>query len=264
MRKSGRPRLVGLPRQGNYATIVSEGVMRLLFVGIFAISTTALAQETAIIPPILLPSLNVGARGEIRVAPDRATVHVAVETKAENAAAAAAENARVQQRVIAAIRGLGVPNDRISTTQYNVLPDYRYEPNREARLVGYRVTNTVVVELHQLDRVGPVLDVALGAGANRITSLQFYASNTEAARREAIARAVQTARGDAEAMARAAGGSLGELMEAHVGAYYAPPPPPPMPRMEAMAAGVADTPINPGQQTVAVDVQTRWRFLPPR
>jgi uncharacterized protein YggE len=235
--------------------------MRFALVALAAISTTASAQDAAIIPPQPPPSLNVGARGEVRVAPDRATVHVAVETRAETAAAAAAENARIQQRVIAAIRAVGVPNDRISTTQYNVLPDYRYEPNREARLVGYRVTNTVVVELHELDRVGPVLDAALGAGANMITSLQFYASNTETARREAIARAVQTARGDAEAIARAAGGSIGELMEAHVGAYYAPPPPPPMARMEAQAAGMADTPINPGQQTVAVDVQTRWRFL---
>ncbi|CAN5310911.1 SIMPL domain-containing protein [soil metagenome] len=237
--------------------------MRLLYAGIFAISTPVLAQDAAIIPSLQPPSLNVGARGEIRVAPDRATVHVAVETRAENAAAAASQNATVQQRVIAAIRALGVPNDRISTTQYNVLPDYRYEPNREARLVGYRVTNTVVVELHQLDRVGPVLDASLGAGANMITGLQFYASNTENARRDAIGRAIQTARGDAEAMARAAGGSLGQLLEAHVGAYYAPPPP--MPRMmEAQVAGVADTPINPGQQTVAVDVQTRWRFHPPQ
>lgn len=235
--------------------------MKLLYLGIFVISTTVSAQDTGMIAPVPTPSLNVGARGEVRVAPDRATVNIAVETRAENAAAAAAENARLQQRVIAAIRGLGIPNDQISTTQYNVFPDYRYEPNREARLVGYRVTNTVVVELRQLDRVGPVLDAALGAGANMISSLHFYAADTETPRREAIARAIRTARGDAEAMARAAGGSLGPMIEAHVGAYYAPPPPP-MPRMEMQAAGAADTPINPGQQTVAVDVQTRWRFLP--
>lgn len=236
--------------------------MRLAYVGMFLVSTTVMAQESATIPPVPPPSLNVGARGEIKVSPDRATVHIAVETKAENAAAAASENARIQQRVIAAIRAVGVPNDQISTIQYNVFPDYRYERDREPRLVGYRVTNTVVVELRQLDRVGPVLDAALGAGANMITSLHFYASNTETARREAIARAIQTARGDAEAMARAAGGTLGPLMEAHVGAYYAPPPPPPMARMEAQAAAPMDTPINPGQQTVAVDVQTRWRYLP--
>lgn len=238
--------------------------MKWAYVGLFLFSTTLSAQDRDTTPPVQPPSLHVGARGEIKVAPDRATVYVAVDTRAENAAAAASENARVQQRVIAAIRAVGVPNDLISTTQYNVLPDYRYERDREARLVGYRVTNTVVVELRQLDRVGPVLDAALGAGANMITSLQFYASNTEAARREAIGRAMQTARGDAEAIARAAGGTLGPLMEAHVGAYYAPPPPPPMARMEAQAAAPVDTPINPGQQTVAVDVQTRWQFLPGR
>jgi hypothetical protein len=32
----------------------------------------------------------------------------------------------------------------------------------------------------------------------------------------------------------------------------------------AMAGGVAqaDTPINPGDETLSVEVSTRWRFLP--
>jgi uncharacterized protein len=166
--------------------------------------------------------------------------------------------------VIAAIRALGIPADQISTTGYNVFPEYRHDPpTREARLIGYRVNNTVSVEVRQIDQVGPVLDAALGAGANNISGLRFYSSTAEVARREAMARAVATARADAETLARAAGGSLGELLEAHVGAYYAPPPPMPMMRAEAMAAAPADTPISPGEQSIAVDVQTRWRFIPP-
>lgn len=210
------------------------------------------------------PSLNVGARGEVRTQPDRATIHIAVETRASNAAAAASENARLQQRVIAAIRGAGIPQDRISTIGYNVFPEYRHDTSRTPILVGYRVNNTVAVEVHQIDRVGPVLDAALGAGANSISGLRFYSSNAEQLRREAIGRAVQTARADAEVLARSAGGTLGELLEAHVGAFYAPPPPPMPMRMEVAAAAVADTPITPGEQTIAVDVNTRWRFIPAR
>src|SRR5256885_1862146 len=63
-------------------------------------------------------------------------------------------------------------------------------------------------------QVGPVIDTALGKGANRIQALEFYSSNTDAGRRQALAEAIGKARGDAEAMARAAGGKLGPLVEA--------------------------------------------------
>jgi uncharacterized protein YggE len=56
---------------------------------------------------------------------------------------------------------------------------------------------------------------------------------------------------------------LGSLLEVSVGSY-SPPPPRPMMMARAMAGGVAqaDTPINPGDETLSVDVSTRWRFLP--
>jgi uncharacterized protein YggE len=63
------------------------------------------------------------------------------------------------------------------------------------------VTNTVLAEVRRLNQVGPVIDAALSRGANMITSLQFYASNTETARRTAIAAAIEKARADAEAAA---------------------------------------------------------------
>jgi uncharacterized protein YggE len=114
--------------------------------------------------------------------------------------------------------------------------------------------------VRKLSQVGSVIDAALAHGANMIASLQFYASNTETARRAAIATAIEKARADADAAARAAHGTLGSLLEINVGAYS---PPPPQPMMMRMAAGAAqaDTPINAGDQTLSVEVSTRWRFL---
>jgi len=127
-------------------------------------------------------------------------------------------------------------------------------------VIGYNVTNTLSVELKSLALVGPAIDAALGKGANMISSLHFYASNTEDARRRAIASAIQKARADADAAARAAGGSIGGLLEVSVGAYFPPPPQPLQIRGRVAAASVA-TPISPGDQTISVDVSTRWRFI---
>ena len=207
------------------------------------------------------PQIAVAARGEIKVSPDRATIQVSVQTRAATAAAAASENATKQAAVIQALRALGLGSDQISTINYNVYPEQRYEPNKEPIVIGYNVTNTISVDVRKLNEVGPVIDASLKNGANMITSLQFYASNTEEARRTAIASAVQKARSDADAAARAAGGTIGGLLEVNVGAYNAPPPRPIAMLRATASADQVQTPINPGDQTLSVDVATRWRFI---
>jgi uncharacterized protein len=218
------------------------------------------AQQSDI--SMAVPQISVAARGEVKVVPDRANIQISVQTQAPTAAAAATENARKQKAVIDAIRAAGVDAKDIATINYNVYPEQRYEPNREPVVIGYNVTNTLSVDLKAISLVGPVIDAALSKGANMITSLQFIASNTESARQEAIGIAVRKARADAEAAARAAGGSISGLLEVNVGAYF-PPPPRPM-EMKVQRAGapaMADTPISAGDQTLAVDVNTRWRFV---
>lgn len=238
-------------------------ITRIGFMALLLAPLTGQAQDN---PATLtaIPQITVAGRGEVKVSPDRATIQVSVQTRAATAAAAAAENATKQQSVMAALRALGFTNDQLSTVNYNVYPEQRFDPGKEPVIIGYNVTNTILVDVRRLNQVGPAIDAALSQGANMINSLQFYASNTEAARRTAIAAAIEKARLDAEAAARAAGGSLGSLLEINVGAY-APPPPRPlmMARMAADAAQV-NTPINPGEETLTVEVNTRWRFNPSR
>jgi uncharacterized protein YggE len=237
--------------------------MRIALLPLFiAIVTPLTAQQPAINPTVDLgPQIITSARGEVRVVPDRATIQISVQTRAATAAAAASENATKQKAVFDALRALGLESDQLSTINYNVYPEQRYEPNREPVVIGYNVTNTLLVDVKKLSQVGPVIDAALSKGANMITSLQFYASNTDDARRTAIGTAIQKARMDAEAAARAAGGSLAGLLEVTVGSYYAPPPRPrAVARGQVAAATMEATPINPGEQTLSVDVTTRWRF----
>jgi uncharacterized protein YggE len=210
-----------------------------------------------------IPQIVVTGHGETKVNPDRATIQIAVQTRAATATEAAAQNASKQQAVLAALRALGLTNDQLSTVNYQVYPEQRYEQGKDPVIVGYNVTNTIVADIRRLDQVGRVIDAALSHGANLISSLQFYASNTQAARRTAIATAIETARADAEAAARAAGGSLGPLLEINV-TGFTPPQPRPLMMARMADAQAQSTPINPGEETLAVDVLTRWRFVPGR
>ena len=231
--------------------------------GLFmATATTAMAQNDAI--RIESPQISVIGHGEVKLTPDRANVQISVQSRATTAAAAAADNAKKQAAVIASIKALGIGDDQISTSNFNVSPEQKYEPNKPPTITGYVVTNTVIVEVQKVSQVGAVLDAALGHGANLISGLSFYSSNTQAARRSAIAAAVANARGDAEAAAKAAGGSLGTLLEIGLGSYSPPVPRPVMMMRGAVSADAmqTETPISPGQETLSVDVSARWRFIP--
>ncbi|MEP6989785.1 MAG: SIMPL domain-containing protein [bacterium] len=187
---------------------------------------------------------------------------VNVQTRATTAAAAASENATRTRAVLDAIGRLGLTKDQLATEGYTVYPEMQYDRNGGApKVSGYVVTNTVRAETKRPEQAGAIVDAALGAGANVINSLTFYASSIDEARRQAIALAVGGARADAEAMARAAGGSLGGLIELSTGGPTVPPRPMFEMRAASAKADVA-TPVNPGQQTVTVFVQAKWRFVP--
>lgn len=210
------------------------------------------------------PTISGSASSEVKFTPDRATVRISVQTRATTAAAAASENATKQNAVLASLRSLGIPDQQLSTADYSVSPEYRYEQNKSPVLVGYTVTNTILADVRDLKLLGKVLDASLSHGANMISSLDFYASNTDAARQKAVGDAVTKARAEAEVAAHAAGGQLGTLTSLNISGGNAPPPPRPM--MMSAAARVADsaTPINPGEQSITVSVFASWKFVPGR
>lgn len=211
------------------------------------------------------PEIAVTGFGTVSYLPDHATIMVEVRTDAETPQAAAMQNAERMERVLAALRRQGHAPDRITTTGYAVQPRISYE-TRAQTVVGYIAVNAVTLRLDDVARVGATLDTALAAGATRVRSVRFEASDHERLRRQALERAVATARQDAESLARAAGGTLGALVHLSTEPVGRPmeyaraasttfaaslPAPPPGP----------ETPVSAGEQELTVWVNARWRFV---
>lgn len=229
-----------------------------------AAPSPSIAQGAAsVIVPAMQPSLVTSGEGEAKATPDRASVMVNVQTRGATAAVAAADNAQRTRAVLTALEKLGLPTAQLSTEGYSVYPEMAYDrTGGSPRVAAYVVTNTVRAETRQPAQAGAMVDAALGAGANMINSLSFYASSIEEPRRLAILSAVASARADAEAMARAAGGSVGGLLELSTQGPTMPPRPMyDMVQMRKAGAGAEATPVNPGQQTVTVHVTARWAFV---
>lgn len=225
-----------------------------------AISAGAQSQIPSFTPPP--PQVVATGHGESKVMSDRASIMIAVETRAKTAAEAGQANARKLRAVQDTLIKLGVQKDQIATVSYTVSPDWRYE-ERTQKLVGYVASNMLRIQIRKLEITGQLIDAALAAGATNINSVEFTASTADSGRRVAITAAVGQARADAETMARAAGGSLGQLLELTTQDMG----PRPMQMMEMRAMGMAknqqdaETPITPGEQTVMATVFARWQFV---
>ena len=208
------------------------------------------------------PQIVTSSFGEVQVAPDRATISLGVQSRAATAADAAAQNSRKQRAVIDAVKGKGISAEQIATTSFNVIPETQYDQRGQTapKTTSYLVMNTVSVEVRRIDQVGPVIDAALAAGANQVNSLAFSIGAADSVRRIALANAVAKSRADAEAMARAAGGSLGSLIELTAGDMYSPPVPMAYGRIQGEMK--QSVPIEPGQETVRANVTARWQFIP--
>jgi len=234
-------------------------VRRALGISLFALPASA--QLPGAPPAPVAPQIAAAGLGESRVIPDRARIQIAVQTRATTAAAAGAANAKKQRAVIDTLRALGVAADQITTTAYSVQPEMQYDKDGGTpRVVGYVVTNGLRVEASRFDLIAPAIDAALAKGANSIDQLELFSSRADEARRASLADAVGKARADAETMARAAGGSLGRLLELVSGEQVSPVQP--FAVAQVRMAKASSTPIEPGETTVRTSVSARWEFVP--
>lgn len=222
--------------------------------------------ETQQVPPQEAPPfIEVTGHGSATISPDVGYASFAVETRTKAAAQAASDNATTMDAVVRALRGAGIAGLRIETYGYNLQPQYAYpsqqSANRTRVIDGYTAVNNVRVTVPDVDAVGRVIDTAIGAGANRVSSLSFEASDTEAARQEALRSAVRSARTQAEAIAAALERTLGSPIEVHGGASTTPPRP--MSGAVMMrAAEAAPTPVEAADQTVNASVTIRFALGP--
>ena len=120
------------------------------------------------------PSISVTAQGEATVAPDLAIVSFAVTGEGKELGRVRDDANRRTSAVLAALRDLGLADGDIDAPAVAVNPQYDYRKGQQ--LIGYQVTRTVVARVRDLDRLGPVLDGIVAAGANQVYGVQMSAA----------------------------------------------------------------------------------------
>lgn len=198
-------------------------------------------------------TLNLGAYGETRLAPDMATINLGVTTEAPTAQAAMQANAAQMNQVMAALKRGGIAAKDIQTSQLSVEPQYVYEQNKPPRLTGYRSTNQVTVTVRDLSKLGAAVDATVSAGANQISGINFGLADPTSAENAAREQAVKALAAKADLYATATGHRVLRLVSLSEGSSFTPPQPLPMVAMAARFKE-ADTAVSPGEIKVRVDI----------
>jgi uncharacterized protein len=198
-------------------------------------------------------TVSVNGQGQSSVAPDMAVLRIGVQNQAGSAAEALEQNNEQMSALLGSLRAGGVAAGDIQTQFVQLFPVYQggRDPSDQPTLVGYRANNLVEVRVRNLEQVGDLIDTAVGAGANQIESIRFEVSNRGRVMDQARQAAVEDARRKAEQLASLTGTDLGPVLSIEEVSFRPFIP-------EGVMADRALAPIEPGVQSVEVEVRVIW------
>jgi uncharacterized protein YggE len=223
--------------------------IKLLPLVLLLMTARGLAQQPALPePPVVVTS----GEGIVHAVPDRAWVTLSAESRARNPRDAQQRNAESMTPVIDKLRGAGIPEAAIRTIGYDLQQEWDFVNNQRVSR-GYVARNTIEIRIDGIERVGELLELAVGSGATSVSGVRFDVKDRAKLERDALRLAVDDARGRAEAVAAAAGRGIAGVRRIDALPVGGPVP---MPRL-AMARenAVADAPpIAPGQIEIRAQV----------
>ena len=180
-------------------------------------------------------SISVLGKSEISVAPDVAFIYISINTKNENANNAQSENSVLGDKVILALNDAGVLAGDIETLNFrlNEISDYSYDSNTRIGEVKsepikesfFEAVHSLKVKTSELELVGELVSVAILAGANGVSKIEYSLSDEleMSVRAEALEKAIVVGREKALSMVNTLSLELGDVISVIENNYYFSP-----------------------------------------
>lgn len=198
------------------------------------------------------PTVVMSGEGVVQAVPDRAWVTITAESRAGSPRDAQRRNVEAMTPVQARLRSAGLAGDAIRTIGYDLQQEWDFVNGKRVSR-GYLARNIVEVRIDQIDRVGELLELAVGSGATSLGGIRFDLKERVKLEREALRLAVADARAKADAAAAGAGRTIDRILrideQRTAGAR-----PFMMEGVAARMAADAAPPISAGQLEIRADV----------
>jgi uncharacterized protein YggE len=164
-------------------------------------------------------TIAVTGQGVATAVPDVAYIHLGVFTTADKVGKASSDNRIAMTKVFKSLKANGIEERDVCTNNYSVTPEYKVFNEKVGRLieegrklVGYTVSNDIIVTVRNLDKLGDLIDALTADGhANQLTSVSFDVIDKEKALEKARELAVVNAISKAKTIAKAANVNLDKI-----------------------------------------------------
>lgn len=198
---------------------------------------------------------TVSADGKVTAKPDVAEVNLGFTTTGANVSQVQSQANQTINNISAAVKKLGIGENDIKTTNYNLRPDYDYN-SKPQRITGYTIDVNIDVKVRDFAKINQVIDAGTTNGANIVGNLQFTIDDIEKYKSQARKIAIDNARKKASEIAGESGITLGRLINvAEENTNY--PRPFLMDSKAGIGGGAAPsvpTQVEPGSSEISVTV----------
>jgi uncharacterized protein len=224
------------------------------FGGLFLAGTSAASSRSAVATDA---TIDVTGTGVARGTPDTLTMQIAVSTTEPTAEAALETNNAKMTALQAVFRRSGATPQDLQTTGLNLSPNY----DSSGYVTGFSVEDDLAVTMHDLARVGAIIDDAADAvgNATEIEGISFSISDSSALAKVARTEAMANAKREASDLASAGGYALGPVMKITDHEQTSTPPPPIFAGTAAAFAKSA-VPLQPGSEQLSVQVDVVYEL----
>ena len=197
----------------------------------------------------------VSGTGSVMATPDIATINLGVEAEAKTVTEARDKAATAMDAIMSALTAQGIADEDIKTQYFSIYTISKWIDN-QYEIIGYRVNNSVIATIRDIDNAGDIIDAVVDAGGDytRVNNISFSIDDPSVYFEQVRAEAMADAIAKAEQLAELSGVTLGDpifISEGSIsGGKYTN-------RYDATedTGATPSTPISPGELEIQLTVQ---------
>lgn len=244
------PKLLWFSNLDTFVNKKKKNSMRkagIVFASLLMTTTAIVAQNHQ---GVVVPQVQVNGIGKVSVTPDKVSIRIGVDNKADDANSAKKANDVIIAKVIKYAKSLKIDDKQIQTQRVNLYKSRDYEEKKDY----FQASQTLTISLDDISKYEKVMTGLMDLGINRIDGVEFTSSKAASYETEARTLAVKEAKQKATDYANALGQKVGKAILVSDGTSYDAPIVRPMYMMKSVSADEMKETLAVGEIEVTSNV----------
>lgn len=139
-------------------------------------SNIAIVNAQSFVIPEEKPTISTVGSAEKEIPSDESRISLAVENTNANPNTARKNNADKMNTIINILKQSGLSDENITTSNYQITPNYDYENSNYDKIISYTALNKIELKTSANANISKFIDLAVNNGANRVENIDFVIS----------------------------------------------------------------------------------------